>query len=252
MPIYADMVQRIRRFFTRQQVADIAAIKEAVGTSSRTTVFRLLSKIGYQTSYSHAGGYYTLRDIPKFDGDGLWSCRGALFSKRRTLRATVLDKVDTASAGHTDQELQARLGLRVRDTLLDLVQVKQIGRRSLERFYLYVSADHQKAQAQFAQRQRLLSSQRPPTPLPDTGLVIEVLLAVINQPKADPAAVVSILRRQGRAISREQVEAVFARYDLGKKKLPRHARKGESASAAASGREPPPRSEHRGGHRLRG
>jgi hypothetical protein len=37
-------------------------------------------------------------------------------------------------------------------------------------------------------------------------------------PKADPAAVVPILRRQGRAVSREQVEAVFARYDLGKKK----------------------------------
>ena len=138
MPLYTDMVQRIRRFFTRQQVADIATIKEAVGTSSRTTVFRLLSKIGYQTSYSHAGGYYTLRDIPKFDGDGLWSCQGALFSKRRTLRATVLDKVDTAPAGHTDQELQARLSLRVRDTLLNLVQAKQIGRRSLELSLIHI------------------------------------------------------------------------------------------------------------------
>jgi len=220
MPIYAAMVQRIRRFFARQQVADITAIKEAMGTSSRTTVFRLLSKIGYQTSCSHAGGYYTLHDIPDFNVDGLWSCRGALFSKHRTLRATILHDVNTAPAGHTDQELQARLGLRVRDTLLNLVQTKEISRRSLARLYLYVSADHQKAQTQIAQRQRLLAVQPPPAPLPETGLVIEVLLAVINQPKADSVEVVAILSRQNRAISREQVEAVFARYDLAKKKLP--------------------------------
>ena len=66
----------------------------------------------------------------------------------------------------------------------------------------------------------MLAVQPPPAPLPETGLVIEVLLAVINQPKADSVEVVATLSRQNRAISREQVEAVFARYDLAKKKLP--------------------------------
>lgn len=219
MPSYADAVQRIRRFFTHQKVARITAIKEILKTSSRTTVFRVLSKIGYQTSYSHAGGYYTLGDIPKFDADGLWSCSGALFSKHRTLRATILHRIDNAPAGHTDLELRAWLGLRVRDALLDIVQAKQISRAKLDDRYLYVSVDRTRAQAQIAQRQRLLSVQPTPASVPELEVVIDVLLAVIHQPKTGPAEVVSILRRQNRTIAREQVEAVFARYDLGKKKL---------------------------------
>lgn len=219
MPSYADAVQCMRRFFTHQKVAKITAIKESLKTSSRTTVFRLLSKIGYQTSYSHAGSYYTLGDIPKFDADGLWSYRGALFSKHRTLRATILHRIDTGPAGHTDLELRASLGLRVRDALLDLVQAKQIGRAKLDECYLYVSVDQTRARAQIAQRRRFLSVQPTPAPVPELEAVIDVLLAVIHQPKAGPAEVVSILRRQNRTLSREQVEAVFARYDLGKKKL---------------------------------
>lgn len=232
MPSFSDAVQRIRRFFTRQRVADIAAIKEALGTSSRTTVFRVLSRIGYQTSYSHAGGYYTLHDIPAFNANGLWSCRGALFSKHRTLRATILYRVDTAPAGHTDQELRVWLGLRVRDTLLDLVQSKQIDRRSLEGLYLYVSAQHQKAQAQIAQRLRLLSQPPPPPPPPEPNVVIEVLLAHIHHFDEDTAALASRLKREGQAVSRQQIEAVFLRYGLGKKKgepnLQRSRRRGSS------------------------
>lgn len=243
--------QIIMRLFARKPVADLSELICALGTSSRT-VFRVLSAIGYWTSYSHARRYYALRRTPQFNKDGLWSQGEALFSKDRTLRATIVRLVGDASAGKMHAELQAQLHLRVHDTLLDLVHDKQIGRAKLDELYLYVSVDRRLAQAQIAQRRLLLSVQPPPVPLPETGLVIEVLLAVINEPKADPAAVVPILRRQGRAISREQVEAVFARYDLGKKKLPRHARDGESASASASGRKPPPRPEHRRSHRLRG
>ena len=250
-PISTKSKGRITRLFTLQPVARLPELMRALGTSART-VFRVLSTIGYWTSYSHARRYYTLKKIPQFNKDGLWSHGVALFSKDRTLRATIVRLVGDASAGKTHAELQAQLRLRVHDTLLDLVHDKQIGRAKLDELYLYVSADRRLAQTQIAQRQRLLAVQPPPAPLPETGLVIEVLLAVINQPKADPAAVVPILKRQGRAISREQVKAVFARYDLGKKKLPRHARDGEGASASTSGRKPTPRSEHRGGHRLRG
>ena len=218
MTIQADAVQRIRRFFARQKVAKVAAIKEVLETSSRTTVFRALSKIGYQTSYSHAGGFYTLRNIPNFDADGLWSCRGALFSRHRTLRATIRHKVDAAPGGHTDMELRTRLGLRVRDTLLDLVEDRQIDRRRVGGLYLYVSPKRQKAWAQTAQRQRLLS-QPPPPPAPlEPGAVIEVLLAHIHHFDEDAAALASRLKREGGGISRLQVEAVFLRYGLGEKK----------------------------------
>jgi len=64
--------QALTRLFQRQSVADLATLSSALKTSSRMSVFRRLSARDYLSSYSHAGRYYTLRDIPPFDQDGLW------------------------------------------------------------------------------------------------------------------------------------------------------------------------------------
>jgi len=37
------------------------------------TVFRKLKELGYLTSYSQGGRFYTLREIARFGADGLWS-----------------------------------------------------------------------------------------------------------------------------------------------------------------------------------
>jgi hypothetical protein len=218
MPRHDTAKDRASRFFRRHQIADLAALKHALGTPSRTTVFRALSSVGYLTSYSHAGRYYTLRRIPRFDEAGLWTHGEALFSKDGTLRATIIRIVGEAPAGKTHEELQAQLRLRVHDTLLDLVRDRRIGRADLDRFYLYVSADKTAGKEQVAQRRRMLAAQPAPATLPEPNLLIEVLLAVIHQPDEGPTGIAAALDRQGRKVSREQIEAVFSRYRLGKKK----------------------------------
>ena len=216
MPRHDTAKDRAARCFRRRQIADLAALKHALGTPSRTTVFRALSSVGYLTSYSHAGRYYTLRRIPQFDEAGLWTHGEALFSKDGTLRATIIRIVGEAPAGKTHDELQAQLRLRVHDTLLDLVRDHRIGRTDLDRFYLYVSADKTAGKEQVAQRRRMLAAA--PAVMPDTNLLIEVLLAVIHQPDEGPTGIAAALDRQGRKVSREQIEAVFSRYGLDKKK----------------------------------
>lgn len=218
MPRHDTTKDRAARIFHRRQIADLATLKDALGTPSRTTVFRVLSSAGYLTSYSHAGRYYTLRRIPRFDEAGLWAHGEALFSKDGTLRATVVRMVGEAPAGKTHEELRARLRLRVHDTLLDLARDHRIGRADLDRFYLYVSADKAAGKEQVARRRRMLSEEPSPAALPEPKLLIEVLLAVIHQPDEAPAGIAAVLDRQGRTVSREQIEAVFARYGLGKKK----------------------------------
>jgi len=88
---------------------------------SGRTVFRILRRMEYLSSYSRAGRYYTLTKIPSFDTDGLWAHSGVLFSHHRTLRNTIVHPATKAEAGHTHAELQHRLRLRVHDTLHDLV-----------------------------------------------------------------------------------------------------------------------------------
>ena len=77
----AQSRQALTRLFQRQSVADLATLSAALKTSSRTSVFRRLSVLGYLSSYSHAGRFYTLRHIPQFDRDGVWQHQGVCFSR---------------------------------------------------------------------------------------------------------------------------------------------------------------------------
>lgn len=219
MTLHNAVNTRLMRLFACKPVVDLPVLKNALGTSSHMTVFRALSRMGYRTSYSHGGRYYTPASIPRFDQDGLWTHGDVLFSKDGTLRATIVSLVTNAIAGKTHAELQDKLRLRVYDTLLDLVTDKQIGRAELEGLYLYVSADASRARAQLQARHCMPPAlPQPPASLSEPEVTIEILLVVIRHPKEDIEGIVSALRLSKQGISREQVEAVWARYGLGKKK----------------------------------
>ena len=68
MPAHLKYLSRLDSLFRRKRAALLDDLRAALGTASRTTIFRILRAVGYFTSYSHAGRYYTLRRIPEFDG----------------------------------------------------------------------------------------------------------------------------------------------------------------------------------------
>jgi len=218
-----DARRRLTRHFKRKPVADLQTIQRVLGTTSRTTVFRVLSEAGYLTSYSHAGRYYTLEEMPQFDDQGLWSHGEALFSKYGTLRATIVRFVHDAPAGQTHGELRNRLRLRVHDTLRELSKAREIGRVQLERLFVYVSVEQALARAQLAERRRRLESPPPPAPPPPPAVTIEVLLDLVRgaQAWAKPAAIVGRLGARGVAVSVAQVEEIFQRYGIEQKKTAR-------------------------------
>ena len=55
-----------------QKVATMSQLKRALGTAVTFTVLRKLSSLGYRSSYSHGGTYYTLDCIAQYDRLGLW------------------------------------------------------------------------------------------------------------------------------------------------------------------------------------
>ena len=213
----APHIQKLESFFCQHLIARLDEMQRLLGVSGRT-VFRILNRMGYLSSYSHGGRYYALAQLPLFDADGLWAHAGVLFSRHRTLRHTIVHLVNKAPAGHTHAELQHRLQLRVHDTLHDLVAARAIGRAEIERIYLYVNAQASEAEAQIAERQRLIAAPPLAGPLPDAAVIIEVLLTLIHAPRPDVVSIAALLASQGKAITREQVDAVWAHYELGKKK----------------------------------
>lgn len=218
--------QALTRLFHRQRVADLKALSAALETSSRMSVFRRLSVLGYFTSYSHNSRYYTLRDIPRFDRDGLWQYRGVCFSRHGSLKATLEHLVEGADAGRTHHELHARLQVRVHNMLLDLVGSRRIGREIIGGCYLYVSADPERATSQLSLRRRQQEALAKPIRESPTSLVIEVLLDVIQSAKVRPdaARVAERLAARGLPVSIDQIETIFSRCGVKKTALSRSRR----------------------------
>lgn len=150
----------LRQRLQRHKIATLAELKQALGTEVALTVLRKLKELDYLTSYSHAGRYYTLHAIARFDSDGLWSHDGVWFSRHGTLLATAQHFVELAACGYFAQELAAALHVQVHDALRQLVLRRQIARQSLAGLYLYTSTDAATRQRQLLGRR---SSQAVPT-----------------------------------------------------------------------------------------
>jgi hypothetical protein len=71
-----------------QKVATMPQLKSALGTSVTFTVLRKLAPLGYRSSYSHGGTYYTLDSTAHYNELGLWSYRDIHFSRHGTLLNT--------------------------------------------------------------------------------------------------------------------------------------------------------------------
>jgi hypothetical protein len=209
-------LSRLNQLFRQKRAALLDELRAALGTASRTTIFRVLKAVGYFSSYSHAGRYYTLRRIPKFDHLGLWSCQGIHFSSHGTLRATLLYLIEQSEAGQTHQELQNLLGLRVHDTLRSLVHERIITRERLGDIYVYLSADSKRAATQLTARQKVQAPAFDAMAPPDPLLVIHVLAEVIHHPRDDAAAIAGRLRTGAWLVTSEQVEKVFDAYRVKK------------------------------------
>lgn len=214
----AESKDILRRLFRRRMVADIEVLYRALGTNSRMSVFRRLREVGYRTSFTHGGGYYTLQGLPQFDDNGLWFFRGVGFSVCRTLRATLVHLVEKSPAGLSYSALCRVTSVRVENALALLVREGRLARQQVDRRSIYVAVDSVPGLQQIEARKRVLQRASPATlPLP---LVIEILLEVLKawDVFADPKTVVARLAARGEKVTLDDVVATYARYGLASEK----------------------------------
>ena len=217
-----EPTEALLRLFRRHKIADLKQLSAALETGSRMTVFRRLSAVGYVSSYSHAGRYYTLASVPDFDADGLWRYQSIGFSRDGTLKATVQRLVVASEAGRTQRELQLRLGVRVHNPLLDLALDKKLGRETIEHEYVYVAPEHAPASMQL-RRRRELAIAGAATAAPTPALEVEVLIEVIHGVRVPPPNAMTITARlvaRGIRAHVTDVTAVLDRHGLCEKKTP--------------------------------
>ncbi len=144
--------ERLRQSFRVHGMLTLPALQIIVGTTAAMTVFRKLKSLGYLTSYSHRGRYYTLADVVAFDDCGLWGANDVWFSREGTLVRTSEAWVNRAVDGYYADELRDALHVDVKDTLRKLVQEKCIARHKVAGRYLYVARASARRHQQLTQR----------------------------------------------------------------------------------------------------
>ena len=155
------VLQPLLDLFERLRAVTMPEMKAALGTEVDVTVFRKLFQLPYRSSYSHRGGFYTLEAMARFDEQGLWSCRGAWFSRQGSLLDTIEALVGAAPAGYFAHELEALLHVSVKDALRHLVEQRRLYRRQQGPLYFYAAPDRNRRQEQWAAREALLEARDP-------------------------------------------------------------------------------------------
>jgi len=143
---------RLRTYLHRHTIADLPALKHALGTSADLTVFRKLKPLGYLSSYTHRGRFYALRAMARFDEDGLWSHEAVWFSRHGTLMATLEAWIPQSPQGWFADELADRLHVDVHDPLHDLVRQGRVRRAEIGGRFLYSAADARRSKDQIRAR----------------------------------------------------------------------------------------------------
>jgi hypothetical protein len=144
---------RLATLLRDQKIATMPQLKSALGTAVTFTVLRKLAPLGYRSSYSHSGTYFTLDSIAQYDEQGLWSYQGIHFSRQGTLLNTAATLVTNAPAGYFTDELDALVQVATKDALRHLVQQDRLYREELAGRYLYCAKQRRRRQEQWAARQ---------------------------------------------------------------------------------------------------
>jgi len=201
-------------------VVEFQDILTALDGASSSTAFRYLQQVPYRSSYNHNGRYYTLHEPSRYDRFGLLVLGDVYFSCDGTLKPTVQRLVQESEAGFTQRELQELLRVRVQIFLQALLEDRKIQRERLEGIYHYLHPEPETGQAQLRRRnERIAAAKESKVEIDDTT-VIRVLLVLIRYPASKLDQVVRRLRGHSPPVVSKQVEAVFARYAIGKKRGP--------------------------------
>ncbi len=203
-----DSAKALRNYFKKNRVATLSELSKILKTSSRMSVYRRLNALGYLSSYTHSGIYYTLNDIPVFDEAGLWQHDSIGFSRVGNLKATIAALVHRSPAGYTINELEKQLDVRVQNAPLYLVREGKITREKTGAIYLYLSAQRERCEEQKKARYQFRTSGGEELP---GWLVIDILTTAIRDYKLEPdsASIVKSLGDRGRYVTLGQVEHIL-------------------------------------------
>jgi len=145
---------------------------------SIVSVRRFLSQVGYYSSFTHNGKWYTIQSIPWFNREGLWFYDDIGFSNAGSLTKTFIKITSRSQAGMTAEILGQQLQSRCHTVLVQLCRSGKLQREKSGRSYVYLAGDSRTAALQ---RRNLTLKNLPAIPLP-AEISVLVLVEFIHNP----------------------------------------------------------------------
>ncbi len=168
-----------------KKIMTIDELKTTLRTQCRMTVLRKLTVVGYISSYSHSGKYYSLKRIARYNTYGIWSCQSAFFSQHGTLKNTIECLISSSTQGYTASELTRILNVKVEDVLLELVTTNTITRKKRSGMYVYyTTSPHVRKKQELTRVDRIQSANdamRPAVSLHELKAALILFLSTLNE-----------------------------------------------------------------------
>lgn len=205
------------KLFHKEKCVTIQDISQALDYSGRS-VQRLLKKLGYYSSFTHNGKWYTLEQIPEFDENGLWFYQGIGFSKLRDLAATINYLVDNSAKGLTASELSGILSSSCPPILNKMYKARKINRVKATRNFVYISINSAIKKRQLNNLDKAAILQH----LSNSDKII-ILAEHIRSPNSTCRELALQVKKKNRInCSAEMIKNLFVQLGLEKKILQRH------------------------------
>ena len=177
------------------------------------SVRRFLAEAGYYSSFTHNGGWYTLRSIPQFARNGLWFYRDIGFSRAGTLTKTLVALISTSPAGMSAEMLGETLRCRCHGVLVNLWRKGAIMREKVGRCQFYFAADPHKS----ATQRQALAARRPPKESFSAEMAVLILAEFIRSPDSSFEQLAEKLSRiKNVTVNPQQIDVLFDQHGLKK------------------------------------
>ena len=214
MPTQKLPSERLKSLLHRRKCWMLAQLAQTLGYSP-FSVRPFLKQIGYFRSYTENGKWYTLRDTPQFDQDGLWHHKGIGFSKHVSLTATIAHLVGRSPAGLSASELAQKLQHPCNPVLTHLYQDGLLGRVKVAGQFRYLAKE---LQLNGPQRQQALLTQGPdPTSSLSPQAAVWVLVEHIKNPALSFGQLASHLQQQRKLpVTSDHIGRFFQEHGLKK------------------------------------
>jgi hypothetical protein len=113
---------------------------------SEVTLRRDIRQINGITSYTHQGRFITLKDIPKFDNNGIWFYRKVGFTKYKNSLELIVHLINNTREGLSREQIQEILKIQIYQQIQTLLKRNELYRSKVGNKYVYLPEELAKNQ----------------------------------------------------------------------------------------------------------